>query len=364
MNEDFLNQRLQERESLSAMRSLRRQGKEIDYFSNDYLGIVKNGLIEDKLAGARHAHGSTGSRLLSGNYALIEEVEQEIASFHKAEAALILNSGYDSNFGLLACIAQRGDLILYDKLCHASIRDGLRQSFAKSFSFAHNDMNDLEKKLKNIKGNCFVVTESVFSMDGDLAPLNEIAHLCDRFGANLIIDEAHATGVIGEKGEGLVQFLHLERYCFARIHTFGKALGCHGSVILGSQTLRNYLINFCRPFIFSTAAPPSAVAAIRASYRIFPDLAKEREYLKKLIKVFNHSGFKKSETPIQCFIIPGNERVKQTALDLLKNNFDVRPILYPTVPLGGERLRIALHSYNSLEETEKLVLTLIAEEHA
>ena len=358
MKEEFLDRKLQERSAAGALRMLRVAGGQADFYSNDYLGIAKNGLIEGSLPKGPLAHGSTGSRLLAGNYPLIEETEKEIASFHKAETALIFNSGYDANFGLLACVAGKGDLILYDKLSHASLRDGIRQSFADSYSFAHNDPGDLEKKLKNKKGNCFVLTESVFSMDGDMAPLADLASLCRQFNAHLIVDEAHATGFIGKRGEGLVQDLELQDDCFARIHTFGKALGCHGAAILGSQTLRDYLINFCRPFIYSTAIPPVSVAAIKASYKIFPELNKEREKIRHLISLFNHPGFKKSVTPIQCFVIPGNNKVKQVANQLLDNNLDVRPILYPTVPLGEERLRIALHSYNTVEETEKLISIL------
>jgi 8-amino-7-oxononanoate synthase len=358
MKEEFLDRKLQERSAAGALRVLRVAGGQADYYSNDYLGIAKNGLIEGSLPRVALAHGSTGSRLLAGNYPLIEETEKEIASFHKAETALIFNSGYDANFGLLACVAGKGDLILYDKLSHASLRDGIRQSFANSYSFAHNDPGDLEKKLKIKKGNCFVVTESVFSMDGDMAPLADLASLCRQFNAHLIVDEAHATGFIGKRGEGLVQDLELQDDCFARIHTFGKALGCHGAVILGSRTLRNYLINFCRPFIYSTAIPPVSVAAINASYKIFPEMNKEKEKIRHLISLFDHPGFKKSFTPIQCFVVPGNYKVKRLAKQLLDNNLDARPILYPTVPLGEERLRIALHSFNTVEETERLISIL------
>jgi 8-amino-7-oxononanoate synthase len=363
MNDSFLSKRLKVKSDLNALRKLRLRGKQADYYSNDYLGIVKNGLIENHLGGDRNAHGSTGSRLLAGNYSKVEETEFEIAKFHNAPAALIFNSGYDANFGLLSCIGQRGDLILYDKLSHASIRDGIRQSFANSSSFAHNDLSELELKLKDRPvdgaGNCFVITESVFSMDGDKAPLSEIADLCERHDANFIVDEAHATGFVGEQGEGSVQSLGLTRRCFARIHTFGKALGCHGAVILGSQTLRDYLINFCRPFIYSTAIPPASVAAIEASYKIFPNMNPERADLKALISLFDYPCFSKSDTPIQCFIVPGNEQVKKISGLLFKNNLDVRPILYPTVPLGQERLRITLHSYNSMEETKLLINILL-----
>ncbi|HET7002052.1 MAG TPA: 8-amino-7-oxononanoate synthase [Puia sp.] len=359
MKEDFLDRKLQERSVADALRVLRIADGRSDYYSNDYLGISKNGLIEAHLPHTPLAHGSTGSRLLAGNYPLIEETEREIAAFHDAETALIFNSGYDANFGLLSCVAGKGDLILYDKFSHASLRDGIRQSFADSYSFAHNDPGDLEKKLKNIKGNCFVVTESVFSMDGDLAPLAEMAALCRQYNAHLIVDEAHATGFVGERGEGLVQDLDLQDDCFARIHTFGKALGCHGAAILGSQTLRNYLINFCRPFIYSTAIPPVSVAAIKASYTIFPKLNKERNEIRRLISLFDRDGFKKSVTPIQCFLAPGNDHVKKMSKRLLDNNLDARPILHPTVPLGEERLRITLHSYNTVEETEKLISILV-----
>lgn len=358
MNEDFLNLKLQERSATGSYRSLRLNNGYADYYSNDYLGISKNGLIENLMKDGHFSHGSTGSRLLSGNYPLIEELEKEIAFFHESPAALIFNSGYDANFGLMACVAVKGDLILYDKLSHASVRDGIRQSFADAYSFAHNDLEDLEKKLKNRKGNCFVVTESVFSMDGDQAPLFQMADLCTKYNAHLIVDEAHATGVIGERGEGLVQKLKLQNRCFARVHTFGKALACHGAVILGSDLLRNYLINFCRPFIYSTALPPASIAAIQAAYSIFPGMKRERQLLNELISLFNYPGFKKSATAIQCFIMPGNEKVKQIAKRLFDNEIDTRPILYPTVPLGEERLRITLHSYNTMEETKKLISIL------
>jgi 8-amino-7-oxononanoate synthase len=362
MGEDFLNKKLNERSAMKALRSLKLGGPQADFYSNDYLGIVQNGLIENLLKDHPYPHGSTGSRLLAGNYPLIEETEKEIADFHEADSALIFNSGYDANFGLLSCIAIKGDLILYDKLSHASIRDGIRQSFADSFSFAHNDPDNLEKKLKNHANasgkNCFVVTESVFSMDGDQAPLREIAQLCEQYNAHLIVDEAHATGVIGEKGEGLVLHLQLQHRCFARVHTFGKALGCHGAAILGSKTLRDYLINFCRPFIYSTAIPPSSVAAIKAAYHLFPEMKKERQQIKNLIDLFSVPGFKKSDTPIQCYIIPGNDRVRQISKTLFDNNLDARAILYPTVPLGEERLRITLHSYNTVEETGRMIYLL------
>src|SRR5690606_6123052 len=183
--------------------------------------IATGDLLKSSCAdSSERLHGSTGSRLISGNYAIAEEAEKEISAFHGAESGLLFNSGYDANLGILSCVPRRGDTILYDSLSHASIRDGIRLGPAKSFSFRHNDLHDLERKMKNATGNVFVVTESVFSMDGDQAPLGEMSLLCDKNSAMLIVDEAHATGVVGDRGEGLVQKLGLEKKCFARVHTF------------------------------------------------------------------------------------------------------------------------------------------------
>lgn len=363
MNEDFLHKKLNERKEQNSFRRLRLPGSGmIDFCSNDYLGIVRNNLLK-AYQGAEtwHAYGSTGSRLLTGNNKMIEDTEQFVASFHHSEAALIFNSGYDANTGLLSSVPQKGDTILYDFLSHASIRDGIRLSFAQSFSFQHNDLNDLETKLQKATGHVFVVTESVFSMDGDICPLLALTVLCEKYHAHLIIDEAHATGIIGEKGEGLVQMLGLESKCFARIHTFGKACGVHGAVVAGSNNLRDYLINFSRSFIYSTALPEHVIAHIRASYELFPGMQQERKHLNELIDFFKRSTLQlepfkvlTSSTPIQGIIIPGNEHIKKIAGHLQQNNLDVRPILYPTVPKGEERLRVIFHAFNTEDEIDRL----------
>lgn len=362
MQEDFLQNKLNERKIQNAFRTLRLPEGKVDFCSNDYLGLASKLSAGDKLPGTLQ-HGSTGSRLLAGNYPLIEETEKMIAHFHQSEAALFFNSGYAANTGLLSCVPQKGDVIIYDYLSHASIRDGIRLSFAQSYSFAHNDLQDLEKKLQfaadaNNKGNVFVVTESVFSMDGDIAPLNEIAALCENYKAHLIVDEAHATGVIGEKGEGLVQHLQLHIKVLARVHTFGKALGCHGAVIVGSRLLIDYLINFARSFIYTTSLPEISVAAIKKSYELFPFMHAERNQLQQLVQQFQSAKLKyeiiKSNTPIQAVLIPGNDAVKTIADRLQQNKLDVRPILYPTVPKGSERLRVVLHSFNNSEELNLL----------
>ncbi|RNI33694.1 8-amino-7-oxononanoate synthase [Hanamia caeni] len=361
MDEYFLDNKLRDREESHSLRSLSITDESmIDFCSNDYLGIVKNKLVEKSIT-PRLLHGSTGSRLLSGNYKLIEETEKQIASFHNAGAGLIFNSGYDANTGLLSCVAQKDDTIIYDKLSHASIRDGIRLSFAAAFSFHHNDLNDLEKKLQTANGGRqkFVVTESVFSMDGDVAPLRQMVDVCKKYDAALIVDEAHATGIIGERGEGLVQKLNLQNEIFARIHTFGKACGAHGAVVLGSSKLKKYLINFSRQFIYSTSLPPVSAEAISVAYKLFPLMHQERKHLRMLIETFQAASSKykilKSDTPIQAIVIPGNDEVKALANICRQNNFDIRPILYPTVPKGMERLRIVLHSFNTSQQVQSLV---------
>jgi len=361
MQDDFLSKKLQERREQHAFRSLKLPKRNlVDLCSNDYLGIATNQLIPSDQTSSNKIlkTGSTGSRLLSGNYEKIEEAEKIIATFHEAQAALIFNSGYDANLGLLSSVPQRNDIILYDSLSHASIRDGIRLSFAAAFSFQHNDIDDLEKKLiantSETDRNIFIVTESVFSMDGDMAPLKQVVELCDQYNAKLIVDEAHATGVVGDRGEGVVQDLKLQEKCFARIHTFGKALGTHGAVILGSTTLKEYLVNFSRSFIYTTALPESTIDHILKSYEIFPSLTEERNTLATLIEAFQSLAFKyqklNSDTPIQGIVIPGNEMARAAAEMLQVNKLDIRAILYPSVPKGMERLRIVLHSFNTVEQ--------------
>jgi 8-amino-7-oxononanoate synthase len=361
--DDFLDKKLDERKEQHAFRKLLLPEGATDLCSNDYLGVVTDWLIEAKIGEDAFRHGSMGSRLLAGNYPLIEETEKFIAAFHEAEAGLIYNSGYDANLGALSSIPQRGDTVLFDQLSHASIRDGIRLSFARSCSFGHNDLRELEQRLQAAPpGNLFVVTESVFSMDGDQAPLREIVALCRKYGAHLIVDEAHATGVVGANGEGLVQSLGLQKDCFARIHTFGKALGCHGAILLGSRKLRDFLINFSRAFIYTTALPEASVRAIRTAYELFPGLEGQRKHLRGLIDRFRQAsvGFEKldSRTPIQVVIVPGNEAVREVAAGLQAAGLDARAILYPTVPRGGERLRIVLHSFNTEEEVDRLCACL------
>ena len=270
-----LQNKLNNRKENNALRVLKPQSQLVDFASNDYLGFSKCESIFNKahqLLVDRQIiqNGSTGSRLLSGNHELFELTENFIANFHQSESALLFNSGYDANVGFFNAVPQRNDIILYDELCHASIRDGIQLSLAKSFKFLHNNFADLEDLLFKFKSNehqVYIVTESVFSMDGDSPDIKKIALLSNKHKALLVVDEAHALGVLGKNGEGLVQSLQLQDNVFARIMTFGKGLGCHGSAVLGSDQLREYLINFCRSFIYTTALSPHAVATILVAYQ-------------------------------------------------------------------------------------------------
>ncbi len=336
----------------------------IDFCSNDYLGFAKSielrQLIDSELrALPNYQNGSGGSRLLSGNTDYAEETEQLIAHYHSAASALLFNSGYDANLGLLSSVPQKGDTILSDELIHASLIDGCRLSLANRFKFKHNDLSELEAKLKTAKGNIFVVVESVYSMDGDLAPMEKISSLCERFSANLIVDEAHATGVFGFGGRGLVSQLGLEDKVFARVITFGKALGTHGAIVIGSKTLREYLINFARSFVYTTAAPVHNLVAIKAAYQLLINHSTE-----KLHHNISHFGKQaavenvpvlQSISPIQGVLFSSNKIAKAAEKILQKKGFDVRAILNPTVAIGTERLRICIHQYNTDDEIDLLI---------
>ncbi|GGI26332.1 aminotransferase class I/II-fold pyridoxal phosphate-dependent enzyme [Pedobacter mendelii] len=365
--EQFITDKLKARKQDLSIRNLSTCFPPVDFCSNDYLGFALSvelkKLIEDYLYQVNdYKNGSGGSRLLSGNTTYIEETEQYIADFHKAESGLIFNSGYDANVGLLSSMPQRGDTIITDELIHASLIDGCRLSYATRYKFLHNNLQDLENKLKISKGNTFVVVESVYSMDGDLAPLSEISLLCEKYNAALIIDEAHATGIFGEHGKGLVNQLNLEKKVFARIITFGKALGTHGAIILGSKNLRHYLINFARSFIYTTAAPIHNIISVKCAYlligKINPStILNKIELFRSLVKQNDITALD-SKSAIQGVLFSSNVETKNAASLLQLNGFDVRAILSPTVSVGKERLRICLHSYNTDEEIILLVKNL------
>ncbi|ASU34716.1 8-amino-7-oxononanoate synthase [Mucilaginibacter xinganensis] len=296
-------------------------------------------------------NGATGSRLLAGNSDYTEETERFISALHNSEAGLLFNSGYDANLGLFSSLPQRGDTIILDELAHASIIDGARLSFANRYTFKHNDLDSLEEKLRLAKGICYVAIESVYSMDGDTAPIAAIAKLAERFGAALIVDEAHAVGL---HGLGLVDE-QLQKQVFARVITFGKALGCHGAIVLGSNELRQYLINYARSFIYTTAASPHQVAAVKAAYELLLNSKSEIEMLENNIRLFKQNvntniSLIQSDNAIQCVILKSNIKAKAIAAELQNNGLDVRAILSPTVAPGSERIRICLHSFNKTND--------------
>jgi len=370
----LLSQKLQQREQNNALRKLPVFNNLIDFASNDYLGFARSEEIFNQthqylLENDIKINGATGSRLISGNHNLYQVTEDFIANFHQSETALIFNSGYDANVGFFSSVPQRNDIILYDELCHASIRDGIQMSNAKSYKFQHNDYNDLETIIKRCQTELvavYIVTESVFSMDGDTPNLEELVTLSEKYNCYLVIDEAHAIGVLGDFGEGLIQNLCVQNKIFARIITFGKGLGCHGAAILGSQELKNYLVNFARSFIYTTGLSPHSVATILVAYQHLKSEKEAIENLKKNIQFFNQEKiqlglkplFVYSKSAIQCAIIPGNEKVKSIAHQLQENGFDIKAILSPTVPEGQERLRFCLHSYNSEKEISEVLRLL------
>lgn len=353
---------LQRRADMGNLRSLTTVDGLIDFASNDYLGFASRLEIQ-KAVHESGRFGSTGSRLLTGNSPLAVGLERQIAAFHDAPAGLLFNSGYDANLGLMSCIAARTDTILYDQYVHASLRDGIRLSPARSFHFRHNDLDDLREKMRQAEGHPFIVVESVYSMDGDSPNLVELAELALRHDASLIVDEAHATGVFGKDGRGRIAEWNLQKACFARIHTFGKALGCHGAIVLGSETLRQFLINFCRSFIYTTFLPDHSLYAIRSAYEMLNDVI-IGELLRRIDFFIRHVSSElqrawiPSRSAIQCFLFPGNARAKSVAHELTTAGFDVRPVLHPTVPEGKERIRICLHVFNGESDVERLLTCL------
>lgn len=365
-----LQKKLTDRINSNSLRGLNTSKDKIDFSSNDYLGFSKNKSIQEsvkRIISTEHfINGSTGSRLVSGSHSLHNTVERFLAGYHHTEAGLLYNSGYDANLGLFSSILQKGDTVIYDQYIHASIRDGICMTNANAYKFKHNSIKDLEKKFSKSTGTVYIAVESVYSMDGDTAPLKELVAFSKKNNCYLIVDEAHSTGVFGEYGKGMLDELELENDVFARVHTFGKAMGCHGAVILGTKDLMNYLINFSRSFIYTTAASLHSVATIQASYLEL----KRTDAIEKLksnilhfkecvIKYKLTSKFIESSSAIHSCIIPGNDAVKKAADFLKSKEFDVKPILSPTVPIGEERLRICLHSDNTTTEIDRL-LNLLA----
>ncbi len=341
------DKKLEERKANNQLRSINVFDTSIDFFSNDYLGL-------SKVATKSKSHkGSTGSRLLSGTQPISIEVESSLAQFFDSQAALVFNSGYTANLGVYSCIPLRGDTILYDEYVHASIRDGIRLSFAAAVSFRHNDLEDLKKKLISATGTCYIAVESMYSMEGDMAPLRGILTLADRYGARVIVDEAHAVGVFGDYGRGIVHARAMCERIFLRVITFGKAYGFHGAAVLCNEKTKQYLVNFSRPFIYTTAPSEDFFQRIKTLI-LRKDIYARQKQLHENLEYFREtkSEFLISEpnSPIQVIRGVDINQLRLIANKCIAQGIYTKPIFSPTVPKGNECLRFCFHSFNSHEE--------------
>lgn len=358
----------------------------IDFSSNDYLGLAQD---SDQHAAVSQEYeslhqtsrlGATGSRLLSGDHAYFHRIEDDLARIHRREAALLFNSGYDANLSVVSCLPC--DYIVYDEYAHNSLHMGIRlwqsaKAGRVAVSFRHNNVNDLEKTLQGIDSRVMILLESVYSMDGDMAPLSEMLNVAGAHNAQVIVDEAHGIGVYG-KGTGVLGELNLEHHpaLFASVYTFGKAVGCHGAVVcFPSNIHKDYLINFGYPLIYSTALPLHSLATIRCAYmtmtgdkgdnlrtRLFSRVKLFRELMNAVLPKNNMIYLIDSRSPIQALVIAGNRVCTEFCDRLLAASMQrirLFPIKSPTVPKGTERVRIILHAHNSMEQVRLLVKLLI-----
>jgi 8-amino-7-oxononanoate synthase len=340
----------------------------VNLCSNDYLGLSESGELRAAVLNAVHDAprvAGTGSRLLSGHLGIWNELEQEFAQFAGTEAALYFGSGYAANIGLLTSVLRTSDVVFSDELNHASLIDGIRLSGANKVIYPHLDLNALEDALRTHSSahrsyRRFVVTESVFSMDGDVAPLREIGALCEQFGAGLIVDEAHATGVHGPSGRGISVKAGLAGDLVGITHTCGKALASAGAFVCGSAALREHLINHARTFIFSTAMPPYMAGQIRAALRIAKNMDVERASLmacsRRLAAALRDQGYDtaNSSSQIVPVVVGGNEEALAAAQNLQAEGFAVRAIRPPTVKEGRARLRLSITCAVAEGELERL----------
>ena len=362
--DEQLHEQLLKRSEKDQIRSLKLNNGLEDFSSNDYLGLSRNVDLQKEIS-MEYAEldislGSGGSRLLAGNSVYFETLESQLAVIHKGDSTLLMNSGYVANLAVFSTIPKKGATVIYDELIHTCIKDGVRLSNATHFSFKHNDLNSLRNKMKLATGQVFVAVESVYSMDGDMAPLKELSQLCKDEGALLIVDEAHSTGIFGHNGAGLCCELGIEKDVYIRVHTFGKGMGCHGACVVSSTLVKDYLINFSRPFIYTTAMPLHGLVTIKNAYDFLSNHKHLQLELQRKIDLFKKhvNASIESNSPIQIVIVKGNSKVKERALQLQANGFDVRPVMSPTVKEGQERLRICLHVHNSDESIMKLASLL------
>lgn len=344
----------------------------VNLCSNDYLGLAADPRLKEAAiaAMARAASvGSTGARLLSGNAREWQELEGEFARFEGSEAALYFGSGYAANVGLLGCILRPGDVVFSDALNHASLIDGMRLSGATKVIYPHGDLKFLERELRerrNIAGAMVIVTESVFSMEGDIAPVGELARLAREYGAELVVDEAHAIGVCGPSGRGIVAEQGCEKEVLASVCTCGKALASAGAFVCGERTLIEFLVNHARTFVFSTAMPPYLAGQIRAAVELAREADEKRAHLRTIADVLREAlsaagiEFGASATQIVPVILGSNEMALHVAAHLDAKGFAARAIRPPTVPEGTARIRVSLTSKITLEDVRRIAAEIVA----
>lgn len=348
--------KLQQREKEGNRRKLQSYEGFTDFFSNDYLGF---GVSAKPIVNRTKSAGS--SRLIAGTTNVHFELEDYCSRLFQNEKALLFNSGYSANLGVLSAISQKDDIILYDERSHASIKDGVRLSLAKGIRFKHNNLSDLSSKLSNHpQSTVFVVVESLYSMDGDFAPLIEIFEICKKFNAYLIVDEAHSGGAFGENGSGYCSEKNI--LPFLKIITFGKAFGAHGACVISDAVTIDFLINFSRSFIYTTALSPSSTSLILQQLKR-TDFKIQQDKLQSIISYFNDKFIEFNiesnlKSPIKSIVYKDRAVLKMLETQLHKNKVGVKAIYTPTVPENQERLRISLHAFNTFKEIDMLYVVL------
>lgn len=348
---------LSTRRATGHLRRLRPSDEGCDFFSNDYLGLSADVGFQQTIYDAvgrdtRLLTGSTGSRLISGNSDVATEAEKLIATAHQVEDALLFPSGYKANLALFSSVAGRHDTIIVDELIHRSIHDGCTMSKAQKWKFRHNDTAHLEELMKKAVGNVVIAVESLYSMDGDFAPLAAIAELAKKYQAGVIVDEAHAIGVFGK---GLVHRAGLQHDMLATVVTYGKAMGVQGAAVLGTHLLKDYLVNFAAPFIYSTGMPGVQIVSIMAAYEYLEHHRQPAFNLQERIRHFRKyqlSNLSQDSSPIQSvqFMCEGGLRAATQAL--AQAGIQAYALFPPTV--REERLRVSIHAFNSHDEIDKL----------
>lgn len=345
------------------------QGRNLVQFaSNDYLGIAQHPELAKAHAAAAEqwGSGSTGSRLLSGALGIFNQLEQKLAQWKGSEAALYFNSGYTANLSLVSTLCDEDSHLFLDRLDHASIYDGARFSGAQIHRFRHNDPEDLKTLLAKYRGKGWIFTESVFSMDGDLAPLQQYADLADEFQVGLIVDEAHADGVFGPAGRGLVHALGLEKRVDVVMGTLGKAMGCAGAAVWAKPSILQWLVNQARPFIYSTAQSPATAGAVMRAIDLIQEESWRQTHVQKLSQYLRSElvgkGFDILASQSQIIpVVTGDSHSALAASNyLMEKGLWVAPIRPPTVPNGSARLRINVTSAHSQEQIDSLIQALIA----